>query len=276
MLFVVVCRFPRINEFVGKLRWIGTSKHGPVDRWSFFSLAKPFLWTLSNLSSTTTATPPISKLFLSRCSIQRRWCDEFYPPHHHRLSLSSPAVLRSSLFQIWLCRFLLVWVVLRQYLSSSFLCHLWDLVLVKGIQFRLVDGSQSGFPLITSEGFSTSVGWGLYLCVCDFLVVCRRIFDVGKLLVHVVSNGFVLAFVVCSLFCVVVSLRWWWLCVAMLLLFLLFCLFIGRWSWWRFDPDLGLLLIFNLDFLDLRFGYIKFCSSVWIWFNRCCSKEFGT
>ncbi|RHN41249.1 hypothetical protein MtrunA17_Chr8g0364071 [Medicago truncatula] len=28
---------------------------------------------------------------------------------------------------------------------------------------------------------------------------------------------------------------------------------------WSLDPDLDLLLILNLDFLDLRYGFKKFC-----------------
>jgi hypothetical protein len=36
-----------------------------------------------------------------------------------------------------------------------------------------------------------------------------------------------------------------------------FVLFSGRSSWWWFDPDLGLMLILNLDFLDLGSGYKK-------------------
>lgn len=57
-------------------------------------------------------------------------------------------------------------------------------------------------------------------------------------------------------------------------LFDVFVLYTGRWSWWWFDPD-GFMIILNLDYLELGFGYKKFYLSVWIWFDRYCSKEFG-
>lgn len=171
-----------------------------------------------------------NKLFLSWCSIQRRWCDEFYPPHHHRPSLSSPAVLRSSLVQIWLCRFLLVWVVLPFPLRSAAVC---------GTLFWLRRSSFGCWValdliLIMSDGFSTLVGWRWSLCVVGLLLPACCLFTWYP------TGLFWLLFSV-RFFCVVVSFRWrwWWLCVAMLLLFLLFCLLTGRWSWWWFDPDLG-------------------------------------